>query len=734
MTLLRAIRTLAFCVLALPFALKAQPQPLEYQIEALNTNGWAGYDDTTKLFTGTNGVMFRYGEAVGTAEIVTMNIETGDVVADGDVRLQHDAMVWASQHIRYNFKTRQIHAQQFRTGKAPLFASGHDLSADVTNHVFTATNAFMTSDDIYNPAMKIRAKSITIIPGKRIIAQHATLHVGEVPIFYFPYYSRDIGPNANNFSFLPGYRSSFGPFILGTYNFFLDEQLSGALHVDYREKRGFGTGPDLHYNLGRWGQGTFKYYYLYDQDPNESSTNDIPHNRQRINFSYQAMPYTNLSVLSVVRYQGDPNVVKEFFEGEYRQNIQPSTFVEINKFWDNFSVNAYTQPRVNDFLETQERLPDIRLTGYRQQLWSSPFFYETESSAGYYRHLFPETNGPPAGLEYAASRADTYHQIVLPETFFGWLNFTPRVGGRYTYYSTATGPGATTSELNREVFNTGAEVSLKASRLWPEVENSAFDVDGLRHIVEPSINYVYVPNPNHTGTNEIPQFDAQLPSLRLLPIEFPDYNSIDSIDSQNVMRFGLRNKLQTKRDGKVVDLVRWDLYTDWRLKPNQGQTTFADLYSDLIFRPKSWLSWESLLQYNMQDGLFDMSYNTLTFQPNEIWSLTVGHYYLRSDFSGSPTELGQGNNLLTGVLFYRFNENWGISAAERYDLEAGRMQEQDYSIYRDLRSWTAALTFRVRENPGGPEDFTVAFTFSFKAFPRFGLGTDTLRPNSLIGG
>ena len=44
------------------------------------------------------------------------------------------------------------------------------------------------------------------------------------------------------------------------------------------------------------------------------------------------------------------------------------------------------------------------------------------------------------------------------------------------------------------------------------------------------------------------------------------------------------------------------------------------------------------------------------------------------------------------------------------------MQEQDYAIYRDLRSWTAALTFRVRNNPGAPQDFTVAFTFWLKAF------------------
>src|SRR6185369_15360737 len=164
-------------------------------------------------------------------------------------------------------------------------------------------------------------------------------------------------------------------------------------------------------------------------------------------------------------------------------------------------------PRVNDFLETVERLPEVRLTGFRQQIGSSPLFYESESSAGYYRRLFAETNGPPVGLNYAAARADTYHQVLLPETFFGWLNVTTRVGGRLTYYSEASGPGATTEELYRGVFNTGAEVSFKASRVWPGIQNKFFDVDGIRHIIEPSVNYVYVPTPNYHGTNDIPQFD-----------------------------------------------------------------------------------------------------------------------------------------------------------------------------------------------------------------------------------
>ena len=715
--------TLALCAMAIPGALRAQQQPV-WEMEALTDQGWAEFDLQTGLGRGTNGVLVRYGSAFLTADQVGVNQPSGDVTADGNVRIQSEEQVWVGEHIRYNFKTKQMEAEQFRTGKAPVFAAGEGLHGDYTNRLYMATNGVITTDDVAEPAVKIRAKYLKIIPGQRVEARHATLYVGGVPVFYFPYYSRNLGPRANNFNFLPGYRSTYGPFLLSNYRFFLDEQLDGTAHVDYRQKRGVGVGPDLNYHLGRWGDGTFKYYWLHDQDPAVDGDPTIPNNRQRVWFSYQANPATNLSVKALVRYQGDTNLIREFFEGEYRQDNQPSTYVDVNKFWSNYSLDTYVQPRVNDFLETVERLPDVRLTGYRQQLGSSPVFYESESSVGYYRRLFPETNSFASSLDFEAARADTYHQLLLPETFFGWLNVTPRAGGRLTYYSKASGPGATTDELYRGVFNTGAEFSFKASQLWPGAQSDFFQADGLRHIIQPSFNYVYVPQPNYAGTNELPQFDYELPSLRLLPIDFPDYNNLDSIDSQNVVRLGLHNKLQTKREGKIVNLVDWDLYTDWRIQPNAQQNNFSDLYSDLTLNPRSWLSFQSQLRYDVQDGLWRMSHTTLTFQPHKSWKWIVGQTYLHDDFSSSPTALGPGESVFTSSILFRLNENWGLRASHYFDANTGDLREQDYAIYRDLRSWTAALTFRFRNSPGSQEDFTVALTFWLKAYPQSGRGPE----------
>ena len=684
--------------------------------------------------TATNGFFARSSDTLLTADSGTYDYVSGEVRADGHVRIEQTDMLWVGENINYNFKTHQMHSEQFRAGRPPVFVSGKYLQGDITNKTYTARKILVTTDDVNDPAVYIRASRFRIVPGKYIEAWNAVLYLDGVPAFYFPYYKRNLGAHANNLSLMPGFRTAYGPYLLATYTWWLDDELDGAVHLDYRERRGVGAGPDLNLHLNRWGDASFKYYYLHDQNPYLGTNGlpgnfPIPQNRQRFYFGWQATPFTNLNIKSVVNYQSDPLVLHDFFESSYTKDPQPVTFIEANKYWNNWSLDALSTPRINNFFDQVERVPDVKLTGWRQQIFNTPLYYESESSAGYYRRMFAGTNSLFAGtngLNYAAARADTFQQILLPYTFFGWLNVTPRAGGRFTYYSHETGPGGTNSQTYRKIFNTGVDISFKASRLWTGATNSLLQIDGLRHIVEPSISYAFVPRPG-TLPPQLPQFDSLLPSPLLLPIQLPDYNDIDSIDTENVVRFGLRNTLQTKRNGEIEHLLDWNVLLDWRLHPRATQQTFNDLYSELEFRPRSWLTLESQTRYDINNGHFNLAYHQATFAPNEWWSWGIGHEYTRAGF------VDNGDNLISSTMFFRANDNWGFRTEHDFNAANGRLQQQFYTIYRDMRSWTGALTFRVTDNGVGPKDYTVAFSFSVKAHPKHALGSDAVEPYHLVG-
>jgi lipopolysaccharide assembly outer membrane protein LptD (OstA) len=503
--------------------------------------------------------------------------------------------------------------------------------------------------------------------------------------------------------------------------------MRGAFDLDSYQKRGFGLGPVITYDAGQFGKGSLAGYYIHDLQPgSDPFGQDIRTDRQRINFSHRATLRTNLTATVVVHEQSDPWVVHDFFETEYRQNPQPKSFLEVNQLWSNFSLNLVAQPQINDFFQTVERLPDIKFSGMRQQLGASPFYYESDSSFAYLRFRA----GDKFGTNYSGLRADTYHQLLMPETYFGWLTITPRVGGRFTHYGETESRDLELKEENRGVFNTGAEASFKASRLWTGVQSKFWDADGIRHIIEPSLNYVFVPSPT-VAPSKLPQYDTEIPSLHLLPIDFPDYNAIDAIDSRNVLRLGLFNKVQTKRKGQVDNILNWRLFTDWRLDKNTDQTTFSDIFSELDFKPRRWITLSSETRIGPEDGVLRYASHGLTLEPNDVWSVSLTHLYVREDPAlGFVT----GSSFLRSSIYYRFNENWAWRMTHHYDIHSHELQEQYYTLYRDLRNWTSAITFRVRDVGNGLMDYTVAVTFSLKAFPRYGLGHDRVEHSLLLGG
>ena len=124
------------------------------RIESLKEGeGRVLFNTRDKTAIGTNGIMVTYGDAVLTADNIIAHLETYEVIASGRVRIQLDDQVWAGEAVRYNFKNRQMQTEHFRTGRSPFFAEGEGLAGNFTNQTYTATatNAYLTTDDIAEP-------------------------------------------------------------------------------------------------------------------------------------------------------------------------------------------------------------------------------------------------------------------------------------------------------------------------------------------------------------------------------------------------------------------------------------------------------------------------------------------------------------------------------------------------------------------------------------------------------
>ena len=691
------------------------------------------------LATARDNVAIHAGDTDIYADYAQYNSSTHDVELRGHVRIYRDVSLYIADSGVYNTDTKKIRAIKTRTESEPYFVSGENVT-EISENGYLIRNGTFTTHDAPSPDFHLRARTIRLYEGDRVIFVNVTAFVGKVPVFWWPYMYQSLS-DAFSFTVSPAYLSSWGPSLLGEVTFPITDHIKGRLRLDYFGRRGPAVGfdPTIDYGKDDSSQARLKTFYINDQNPDINQTavprQNVPTGRYRLsledrtNFSDDIYGIANITKLS------DQYVMQDFYPGEFRVNPVPDNVVSIAKTDPFYTLTGITRFQANDFFTTTERLPEVVLDIKRHALFGGPIFYEGETGFANLQLQFPEG----AGFEnYGTTRLDTFHQLTYPNTYFGWLSIVPRVGFRGTYYGQTFDLGTTTftppsnplvpdfilppptlanpikfnGDTFRTVFDTGAEASFKISRRWEDVQSRAFGLDGLMHVIQPFTDFSYV---SESGANptSILEFDRFLPSTQLRAIDFPQFTPIDAIDSWTVWRVGVRNRLETRRDDETMTWFELDSFFDVNFENPYDRTDYSNFNNNIRFTPLPWMSFT----INSQVPAFAKGFtevNTIArVQPLANLQLEVGHRYLNDNpFFNSSSLFVVGG-------YCRLNDNWGVGAQEQYEAATSTLEEQRYSVYRDLSSWVASIGGVIRDN-AGVKEYGVIFTVTLKAFPKFG--------------
>jgi hypothetical protein len=263
------------------------------------------------------------------------------------------------------------------------------------------------------------------------------------------------------------------------------------------------------------------------------------------------------------------------------------------------------------------------------------------------------------------------------------------------------------------------------------VQSRLFGLDGIRHVVQPFVDYSFVRVDQ--PPESLYQFDRFVPSTQAPPIDFPQFNSIDSLDNWSILRVGMRNRIQTRRDSQTMNWLELDTFFDMDFdRPDFGNPAliankglFSNLYNSLRWSPLPWLSASidsQLPVFSAHDGFTQVNSNlTWTVTPN--WSVSIGDRYINNNPQFPNSNLANISN------YFRINDNWAFSFAEQYEFQTSTLEGQSYTISRDLSSWIASLGVNV-ENSGGVKSYGVVVTFTLKDLPSVHLPF-TMDPGSL---
>jgi len=702
-------------------------------------------------------VQIHYGDYSIYCDYAEYNPDTRDVLLVGNIRLYTPNEVLTGQRALFNLETKQMRALEFNGARAPLFFNAFSFQA-ASAREFRVKDATATTDDSSMPDFRVKSRSIRIYTDDRVVLVNSTLYVGEVPIFWFPY----LWANVNNtgFEFLPGFDSRWGPYLLTAYGFPIGsgDDITAKVRSDYRGEFGPAFGLDLNFKYGKNDRsfGTFIGYYAFDDKPpspvggpGEPEEEDDVDGRYRVTFKHRLFLTDDIYATADLNLLSDVDFLEDYYPNEFRVDPQPDNYLSLTKWDDFYTLTLMGRWQVNNFFEVTERLPELAFDFKQHRLFGLPIYYDGETGVAQLRRMFSDVQSfGEVGLEdYQAFRFDTYHQLSVPTQLFGWLNITPRAGFRATYYSESgtffsneaspvqevdpdsgelvtiynrTGPSPlnaptfdleTSGPVLRPVVNFGVEVSTKLSKAYEKVQLRALGLDGLRHVIQPYMNFSYVYNFG-PGPDEIYQFDRVVPATQLLPINFPQFTATDAIDTWAILRMGVRNRLQTRRDNRTFQWFELDTFMDANFENPYTDNEVSNLFNVMRFRPVPWFFVDLDSQLPLDQGGFTEAGVGFNYMPTDWLSFRIGNRYIDGN------EFFSDNSQVDFSAYWRINEHWAVSFYEQYEFVSNVWQYQRYMIHRDLSSWVASLGAQVRDNEGGDNDLGVLFVLTLKDAPQ----------------
>lgn len=355
---------------------------------------------TTELLPGGAGVILKGGFHLRSdimevfADNAEYSAETGILKFGGDVAIYKDGLLYRGERANYNTRNGDLDATRMRSSVEPLFFNTGSLDTNFQNlSVLETADTKFTTEDSEDPVFYLRSERVTIYPEDRIVFRQTKAYVGDTPVFYFPYLSQPLEEEMG-YTFVPGYRSNLGFFLLNQYGTTIGDHSVIKFKGDIYSMRGIGAGFDIDSRRMKEFEnfGKFKFYWVYDSSPEENNTfstaqrQDVDSSRYRVNLQHRVyLPGPEESGVYVdvdVNKISDEFFYEDYFPWEFRDDPQPDNFLNLVKRTDQGELNLMTRFRANDFYQSDTRLPEIAWDMTRQPIRNTGLFYTGTTSFG----------------------------------------------------------------------------------------------------------------------------------------------------------------------------------------------------------------------------------------------------------------------------------------------------------------------------------------------------------------
>jgi len=612
------------------------------------------------IYTAEGNVVINHANTVLTSSAVTLDNNSGELRASGNVDLQDGDNRLSSENLFINLRTSFTSIDR---GKMFLKEDNYHIEGEKIERLsedrYSIKRAVFTTCDGDPPCWSFKGRNINIHLNHFLTAQHVSVSVKKIPVLYLPYIALPIIQDRQTGLLIPriGYNTGEGLKVNNAFFWAISESKDATIYADYYGEKGWGGGLEYRYVYSKDTGGQFNGYYLSDDQ--------VKRNRWDIKYQHRHLIAEDLTAKLRVNHLNDETLYKDISEdiGERVQRTQDSDLY-VSRRWDHLSSHLWAQYTQNldpagDSAGIFQRLPEVSVNVMDTRAGRLPVYYNIVSSASRWEE--EDVGLTRLHLAPALSARFSHKGFV----------FIPRAGIEQTFYYY----DGDSAPVNSNLYELGASLSAKFFRSF----NS--DQGEVMHFVEPVLSYEYADGDK-----------SEAAGTRL--------DLVEENVARNAVSFAIINRVVSMNSNRKFEpfyLRLAQLYYVNPDAPGNPERRFSDTRIEAILRMNETVSLDADTVYSHDESDF-ISFNSDLKITGDRSYLNAGQRYSRDasiEFFTAEAGIVMDNISNTVSIWYDNNDHilretnytlkymeqcWGISFSYKY-----RPDESQFSVLLNLK-------------------------------------------------
>ena len=645
------------------------------------------------------------------AKMIRRDDRTGLIIAEGDVVYTTKELRILGARIMIDTRADVIEATDVRFGRAPVYFTAESLRIVKGDKQIKGVRVWNNEPSAAGMHLKI-AEASYVEKEDWLSLRSATPYVAGLPLFNLPYYGQSGLDFPYEIMLNTGSEDKQGRFLRSSILTRVSPSLYAGGNVDFYSNSGIMVGPALRFDNSRvpgaatrW-KGRLQSGWIDDQStPVADLFGRLPDSqRSFVTGDINGRTADGLEVAGNLFAQTDPDVLRDFRPFLIGQAGNPQLNLEVVRPYEGGYLSAALTAKTDNYQDVVQKLPEFRYDlpttiagadGWSRRAFLSVGYFSERPSAE-----LTSANFQAATLSadaWSAARIDGYYGFSRTMVAGDWLTFRPVAGVRTTGWSDGlNGQGAATKVIGQAGF----DVEGLFTGSW-SADAPNWGINGLRHSARPLFQYRVMPGADRE-VGVVPMTQRAVSVSVLEELDLADRLDAASTTDRQSMRFGIRNTLET-RDAVngSRELLRADLFTDWRQGPTDAETGRTDLLGSLSVSPASWLTFNSSVRMPNGGGAARESLQTIAL---DFWRTSLSWVELRQATSARQL-VWDGRVRLNSVYSLVSGLNYDAQLDQATLLWAGLIQrvgnswEVEYGVNKrmdPLNRGISSLGFHLR--------------------------------------